>query len=567
MVVGASLVGVVYLAVGLGILALLREPARTPEKPESPWLAMVIAGFTLWHLSLGITYQLGDLAASMVAWNGRYIAATVMAVGWLLLAVAYITERRPHRFGLGLLGAYAVVDVALIATNAWHGLVVGSGTEMIGTVPDPAYASWFWVHTTVNYLFVFGATLLFAIEWARSEGLRRTQSGVLTLGFLPPCLANVATLTGVVDVPYDVTPFGLAVTALVLTYAIYRMDLLDVVPIARETAVEEMRDAVVTVDDDLDVVDANAAARRLFDVDSRSGGVSAEVFFEPLETDVGELFDGEGSVETRLEAHIDGHVRHFSASSSAVGTDGEAGQVIVLRDVTPIIRRERALEEREAELDLLRQVLTRVLTHNVRNALTTIHGNAELLAEEIEGAEAERVHAIVHASDDLLAISEKVRHVERILADEEPVQYDLAAVVEDAVADLREEYPGVGFVVDAPDTCAVRSSPGLDAAVTALLENAAEYNDPDDPRVAVTVDPDGPKLTVRDRGPGIPPAEVDVIEAERETDLQHGSGLGLWLVKWVADNSGGDLTFDVSGRGTTVRLSFDGEPPEHTELS
>jgi signal transduction histidine kinase len=295
-------------------------------------------------------------------------------------------------------------------------------------------------------------------------------------------------------------------------------------------------------------------------------GTAARDFFTPIDTDLDAHLDGDSEVDTRMTTYLDGERRHFSLSISPVGTDGEAGRVVVLRDVTPIVRRERALQEREGELDLLRQVLTRVLTHNVRNALTTIHGNAELLADSVDEAGREQADAIVDASDDLLRISDKVRHVERILADEERLQYDISVLVADAVAAVREEYPEVEFSVDTPSSCEVESSPGLDAAVEALIENAAEYNDPDEPRVEIVVDPDGPTLTVSDRGPGIPPDEVDVLEAERETPLQHGSGIGLWLVKWVADHSGAELSFSRSPDGTTVTVSFEGQLPEHASL-
>jgi len=46
-----------------------------------------------------------------------------------------------------------------------------------------------------------------------------------------------------------------------------------------------------------------------------------------------------------------------------------------------------------------------------------------------------------------------------------------------------------------------------------------------------------------------------VLERGRETDLNHGSGIGLWLVRWTATTLEGDLDFDTSdGTTVTVRL-------------
>jgi hypothetical protein len=45
-------------------------------------------------------------------------------------------------------------------------------------------------------------------------------------------------------------------------------------------------------------------------------------------------------------------------------------------------------------------------------------------------------------------------------------------------------------------------------------------------------------------GVGIPETETAAVSAERETALDHASGLDVWLVKWGVDVLGGDLSFD-----------------------
>ncbi|WP_407647948.1 ATP-binding protein [Halarchaeum nitratireducens] len=59
---------------------------------------------------------------------------------------------------------------------------------------------------------------------------------------------------------------------------------------------------------------------------------------------------------------------------------------------------------------------------------------------------------------------------------------------------------------------------------------------------------------MHDDGPGIPAAEVEVLTNGTESDLEHGSGLGLWTVVWCLRRLGGDVTFERTDDGTTVRL-------------
>jgi signal transduction histidine kinase len=64
-------------------------------------------------------------------------------------------------------------------------------------------------------------------------------------------------------------------------------------------------------------------------------------------------------------------------------------------------------------------------------------------------------------------------------------------------------------------------------------------------------------LKVADDGPGISHAELEVLERREETQLQHGSGVGLWLVDWIIDLSQGDLGYETrepSGTVATVRV-------------
>ena len=56
--------------------------------------------------------------------------------------------------------------------------------------------------------------------------------------------------------------------------------------------------------------------------------------------------------------------------------------------------------------------------------------------------------------------------------------------------------------------------------------------------------------------PPIPVEERYVISDRWEMDdLRHTGGMGLWLVYWVANRSGGDLTFDTHADGNVVTVT------------
>ena len=133
--------------------------------------------------------------------------------------------------------------------------------------------------------------------------------------------------------------------------------------------------------------------------------------------------------------------------------------------------------------------------------------------------------------------------------------------VDDAQPPARHQPRDTGHVTVETDV------PGVDVvgdgrltlALSELLENSAEHV-PGHARVrvAATCDDGRVALRVADDGPGIPEQERDVVtETDEITQLNHGSGLGLWIVKWVCDSCGGRLHFEESDLGgTAVVLSL-----------
>ncbi|UPV99038.1 sensor histidine kinase [Halorussus gelatinilyticus] len=223
--------------------------------------------------------------------------------------------------------------------------------------------------------------------------------------------------------------------------------------------------------------------------------------------------------------------------------------------------RETELREREQRI----QVFNRVLRHNLRNDMTVVVNYAEYVADESENPEVrEAAEKIAARGWDLVDLSEKARRFGAGMEREgtEPVDTDVAAVVADAAAVVREEYPDADVSVEAPDRQFASATPAFDAAVENVCENAVEHNDAD-PTVSISVESvtdDGEewvRVAVADDGPGIPDHERAVLTDGGETDLEHGSGLGLWLVHWVVERSGGRLSFaENDPRGSVVRMDL-----------
>jgi PAS domain S-box-containing protein len=231
--------------------------------------------------------------------------------------------------------------------------------------------------------------------------------------------------------------------------------------------------------------------------------------------------------------------------------DGTVTQAVgFARDVTDRRQRERQL-----------LVMDRLLRHNLRNDMNLILGHAEQARDRGGEAVAADLDKVVETGRQLLRTVEKERDIVALLTSADgPEPIDLIDVVEDACDAVRATFPEATVETALPATARVYAVPKLSEAVFELLSNAVEHTDRDAPTVWLTVrlHDDRVDLVVDDECSHISTQEIRVLRGERNVgSVYHGSGLGLWLVYWAVDRSGGDVAFETTDRGNAVTISLD----------
>lgn len=223
----------------------------------------------------------------------------------------------------------------------------------------------------------------------------------------------------------------------------------------------------------------------------------------------------------------------------------------------------------ELQLEQRRQVLSRVLRHNLRNDMNVICGHAQLLLDSDLKSDNLHSETIYSKANSLMDLAEKVRDIDLQLygADRQIRRVNLSNIVEDEVEQLHREHPNVDFRLCVGDETIIANSL-VRIAIKNLLENSIEHNDTSSPKIRVSVEHEPSKhrvcLEISDDGPGIPKGESQPISDGVESKLDHVSGVGLWLVKWIID--GVDGSIDISEnepRGTTVSIGFPSAKSDH----
>ncbi len=235
---------------------------------------------------------------------------------------------------------------------------------------------------------------------------------------------------------------------------------------------------------------------------------------------------------------------YYNEESKLVGT------LAICRDVTDLDRRTRHL-----------QVIDNILRHNIRNKLTIIKGRGTQIQRDTNGELTHAAASIVEAADDLLTTSEKSRQITQVFSNDTNItQINLSDTIERIINNIKHRWPDIKFSVTIPDEVVVIAIPEIGDAIKELVENAAMHNDKETSQVelSVTVDNEVVEIQISDNGPGMIAFDQEVLESGTAIgELSHGSGLGLWLVYWIVQQSNGTINLtDQDSGGTTVNIKL-----------
>ncbi len=234
-----------------------------------------------------------------------------------------------------------------------------------------------------------------------------------------------------------------------------------------------------------------------------------------------------------------------------------------------------AVEERERELvrsERLAAVgkMAAMITHEVRNPLSSIGLNTELLDDELgehQNEARELVRAIHREVDRLTAITEEYLSFARLPKPKpapEPVNTLVGALAGFVRADLAVKQVKLEVDLGEGDPIALIDAAQIRQCLINLVRNASEaVASKGGGSVTLRTRRVGDRITisVHDDGPGIAPDVLPRMFDPFFSTKEGGSGLGLALTQQIVKDHGGDLAVESTlGRGTTFTVSVPAKP-------
>ncbi|NNK92542.1 MAG: HAMP domain-containing protein, partial [Acidimicrobiia bacterium] len=224
--------------------------------------------------------------------------------------------------------------------------------------------------------------------------------------------------------------------------------------------------------------------------------------------------------------------RRFDADLRVEGSDELGALATSFNTMLSTLRASREQQHR----------LVRDANHELRTPLTSLRTNVDVLRRRRERLDAAERSAIVESMDAevrelSLLVNELVESATdaSVLADSDAfMPVDLAEMAE-RVAERTTRRTGRSVTLDVRNGLVLGDPTGLERALGNLVGNAVKFSGATEP-IEIVVD--GPRVEVRDRGPGIPRGDhervFDRFYRSDRTRTLPGSGLGLAIVAEVA---------------------------------
>lgn len=557
-----------FLAAGaMALLAHYGWRHRTVHPAAPSFVAMVLS-VVVWLAAYGFEILGADLPAKEFWETVIIVSLAWLPFFWLIFAIRY-TGQEPWltRRNLAVLLIPPLLTTLLTVSNSlhhlvWTGISLDDSGPFLATVPRRG--PWFWVHNAITYGYVLFGMGLF-IVFGRSAALFRRQGLIVLAASAMPLVGNALHLAGAIPVPgLDPGAFSFALSAGLLALGLFRYRMLDIVPVAQRVVLDHLHDGVIVLDPHGRIVDLNPAARRMLALgEGELVGRLAGQVVQPAEAlDLCQApAGGRPAAGAEVVVALGEGQRWLRVSSLPLMNDrGPAGgRILIIQDVT-----------REQTAERLRQDLTHVTVHDLRNPLNVVVAALAVLADSGPQAVDPSLRGYLHLAQsscrqatDLVTAILEVSQLEsgQVPLNRQPV--DVAALVAEVSEAMRllAAEGQVALALDLPDDLpAIRVDAALLRRVLEnLLGNAIKFTPPDGTvTIMARLDNACLHLVVSDTGPGLAPEMEGRLFQKFCTgpEEQHGSGLGLAFCKLAVEAHGGQIWIEsIPGRGTQAHLT------------
>ena len=573
--------GVVSVLAAVFVWRRRRTPGALP-------LVVLSVGAAEYSLLYAVATGYSDLTVRTLLAQAQYPG--IVAVPCALFALALQRTGRDQWARFSRVALFAVLPLAMVLlvwTNELHHLVwvqtrvVSQPIGYASYAFEVTYGPAFWVYVAYACMLLGGSVVLLAAHMRSGSPLQRRQNLILLSGTLLPWIGSAIYVLVRPPPAVDPTPIAFSISGLLLAVGLFHYRLFDLVPVARARLVEVISDAIIVLDRQARLVDANPAAQQLAGQRRYMSLVGKPV--DRVMPEYAALRNHlDPAVETRaqLTAGEGESQRYFDLTASPIRDEqGElVGHLVVLHDTTARHHTEALLLSQRHELATLQE--RERIGRELHDGLGQMMGYTNIQAQ------AARVQVEQGQIDQALATLRQLEHVAQdahadvrgyILGLRSPTPSAAGGFLDALDQDFKRLAAVYGFQVhferppilpDSDPLFAGDTGDQLIGIVREALTNVRKHAGVQDARVELALHPEFVEVVISDKGQGFSPAtrsqaaptteDAPIGPTAGQSSSQH---FGLDIMRERAQTVGGRLAVHSTPRqGTRVVVRMPRRP-------
>ncbi|RZS94727.1 histidine kinase N-terminal 7TM domain-containing protein [Cecembia calidifontis] len=285
----------------------------------------------------------------------------------LLLFVLKYSDRSDiiNKTWINILFALSGLFLIFVLTNDWHQLFYYEiSTKFNGYFTsvsiDPNILHWLYV--IYNTLLIITSNILLLRMIFSVPTIYRGQVLIMLLGTFIPWIAYIMMIFGFYPYGLDPVPFFLAISAILLYWALFKYKLFRINPIAFKTIFDNLSDGILIIDESGEIIAQNRRAQYILDTILPNKKFTAIHQITQSWTDLAELFLPE-QAKKLFEFYLEKDGRYYLAFLKKI-TEGEdvnikRTQYLFFRDITSQKQAEERIRANEQKLQSINTSLLR----------------------------------------------------------------------------------------------------------------------------------------------------------------------------------------------------------------
>ena len=346
--------------------------------PGATLLMAVMLAISWWCLTYACEYASLTFETKFFWSRAEWLGVALVPGLWILFALNYVGSGagKPawRILPLFIIPALVIISIWLPPLNFLLWTDVWMSYE--GPFPLLVYRRGllFWIFWFWAYGCLFWGAVLIIRNYIVTKGIYRRQTAVIFVGLVIPWLVNALYVFNLTPLQYlDLSPMAMTLTGLVLSYGLFRFQLLSLTPVASRAVLESMPEGVFIFNQDDRLIGLNAAAEDILGLgDEQVLGHTAKRLFSKR-ADLKEIRRG---LLTRapeiIIARRDAAVYLELENQPLIDKrGGKMGSLILIRDIS-------SRKKTEIELERTRK-LYQVLAENVADLVAMCDSNARYI--------------------------------------------------------------------------------------------------------------------------------------------------------------------------------------------